>query len=193
MLIQDNERDVEKTENQGYAYILDFEVVYTKVGEIVKCLKSMSVVAKPLAQKKKWMHTQKKCTRVVVAAVSCSNPTLRNEHPSFLGVQPSELSDSFSTFLTFSVHDFHTFRHWKATMEYHRTKDIMHVQSMLGHKRINNTQIYINLEQAIFSEGDGSEYATRVAKTVRAARALLEAGFEYVTDMDGFKLFRKRK
>ena len=57
MLIQDNERDVEKTENQGYAYILDFEVVYTKVGEIVKCLKSMSVVAKPLAQKKKWMHT----------------------------------------------------------------------------------------------------------------------------------------
>jgi integrase len=91
-----------------------------------------------------------------------------------------------------SIH-FHTFRHWEATMEYHRTKDIMHVQSMLGHKRINNTQIYINLEQAIFSEGDGSEYATRVAKTVRAARALLEAGFEYVTDMDGFKLFRKRK
>lgn len=22
---------------------------------------------------------------------------------------------------------FHTFRHWKATMEYHRTKDILHV------------------------------------------------------------------
>jgi len=44
-------------ENQGYAYILDFEVVYTKVGETVKCLKSMSVVAKPLAQRKKWTHT----------------------------------------------------------------------------------------------------------------------------------------
>ena len=91
-----------------------------------------------------------------------------------------------------SIH-FHTFRHWKATMEYHRTKDIMHVQSMLGHKRINNTQIYINLEQAIFSLGDNSEYTTRIAKTVRGARVLLEAGFEYVTDMDGFKIFRKRK
>jgi hypothetical protein len=69
----------------------------------------------------------------------------------------------------------------------------MHVMSMLGHKRINNTQIYINLEQAIFSEGDGSEYATKVAKTVRAAGKLLEVGFEYVTDMNGYKLFRKRK
>jgi len=88
---------------------------------------------------------------------------------------------------------FHTIRHWKATMEYHKTKDIMYVQSMLGHKRINNTQIYINLEQAIFSEGGNSEYTSRIAKTVKGARALLEAGFEYVTDMDGFKIFRKRK
>jgi integrase len=28
----------------------------------------------------------------------------------------------------------HTFRHWKATMEYHRTKNIKHVQQLLGHK-----------------------------------------------------------
>ncbi|MEM3629154.1 MAG: tyrosine-type recombinase/integrase [Candidatus Bathyarchaeia archaeon] len=27
---------------------------------------------------------------------------------------------------------FHTLRHWKATMEYHRTKDILHVMQMLG-------------------------------------------------------------
>lgn len=91
-----------------------------------------------------------------------------------------------------SIH-FHTFRHWKATIEYHRTKDIIQVQSMLGHKRINNTQLYITLEQAIFNEGDNDEYTTRITKTIKGARALLEAGFEYVTDMDGFKLFRKRK
>lgn len=69
----------------------------------------------------------------------------------------------------------------------------MHIQLMLGHRRINNTQICINLEQAIFSLGDNSEYTTRVARTVKGARALLEAGFEYVTHMDGFKIFRKRK
>jgi len=41
--------------------------------------------------------------------------------------------------------------------------------------------------------GDSSEYITRVAKTVKGVRALLEAGFEYVIEMDGLKLFRKRK
>jgi len=34
---------------------------------------------------------------------------------------------------------FHTFRHWKATMEYHKTKAILHVMKVLGHKNINNT------------------------------------------------------
>lgn len=42
-------------------------------------------------------------------------------------------------------------------------------------------------------ERDDSEYTTRIAKTVKGARALLEAGFEYITDMEGYKLFRKRK
>ncbi|MCW3979854.1 MAG: tyrosine-type recombinase/integrase [Candidatus Bathyarchaeota archaeon] len=88
---------------------------------------------------------------------------------------------------------FHTFRHWKATVEYHRTKDILHVQTLLGHKSIKNTQIYINLEHAIFNDGAASAYTTRIASTVKGARTLLEAGFEYVTDMDGYRLFRKRK
>jgi hypothetical protein len=53
--------------------------------------------------------------------------------------------------------------------------------------------IYINLEQALFHIGKSNEYMTRVAKTVKGTRALLEAGYEYVVDMDGMKLFRKRK
>jgi len=32
---------------------------------------------------------------------------------------------------------FRSFRHWKATMEYHRTKDILHVQHILGHRRLS--------------------------------------------------------
>jgi integrase len=31
---------------------------------------------------------------------------------------------------------FKTFRHWKATTEYHRTRDILHVMQLLGHTRI---------------------------------------------------------
>ena len=88
---------------------------------------------------------------------------------------------------------FHTLRHWKATTEYHKTKDPYHVKLLLGHKSLRNTEVYINLEQAILNVGESCEYTTRIAKTVKGARALLAAGFDYITDMDGFKLFRKRK
>jgi integrase len=89
---------------------------------------------------------------------------------------------------------FITFRHWKGTMEYHRTKDIMHVKKLLGHKYVQNTQIYINLESAIF-QTPNDEFTTRVAQNVREACELIEVGFEYVTGEydDGGKIFRKRK
>lgn len=83
-------------------------------------------------------------------------------------------------------------RHWVGTMEYHKTKDIIHVKEVLGHKSIQNTMIYINLEQTTFQE-QNDEFTTRVAKSLKGARALLEAGFEYVMEMDGVKVFRKRK
>ena len=86
----------------------------------------------------------------------------------------------------------HTFRHWKATMEYHKTRDILHVQQLLGHRDLRNTLIYINLEKAIFQNAD-EEYHVKVAETLQEACKLLEVGFEYVTDLNGAKLFRKRK
>ena len=86
----------------------------------------------------------------------------------------------------------HTFRHWKATMEYHKTRDILHVQQVLGHRDLRNTLIYINLEKALFQNAD-DEYHVKVAQTLDEATKLLEVGFEYVTDMDGAKLFKKRK
>jgi len=39
----------------------------------------------------------------------------------------------------------HTFRHWKATFEYHKTHDILHVMRLLGHKSIQNTLRYTQL------------------------------------------------
>ena len=37
------------------------------------------------------------------------------------------------------------------------------------------------------------EYASATANTIEDAQKLVEAGFEYVTEIDGVKLFRKRK
>jgi integrase len=83
---------------------------------------------------------------------------------------------------------FHTFRHWKATMEYAKTKDILHVMQVLGHKNIKNTLRYTQLVD--FKE---DEFICKVAQTVQEAFQLIEAGFEYVCEMDGVRLFRKRK
>ena len=76
-------------------------------------------------------------------------------------------------------------------MEYHKTQSIIKVQKLLGHKSVLNTQIYVNLEQAIFDVNEDCD--VKVAETLDEACKLLEVGFEYVTDMDGKKLFRKRK
>jgi site-specific recombinase XerD len=84
---------------------------------------------------------------------------------------------------------FHTLRHWKATMEYHKTKDILHVMQLLGHKRIQNTLKYTQLVK--FNEQE--EYVCKAVKTADEAKELIESGFEYVCDMEQVKLFRKRK
>jgi len=79
-------------------------------------------------------------------------------------------------------------------MEYHRTKDILYVKKILGHKTIKNTLIYIDLEMALFNTTN-EEFTVRVANNVKESCELVEAGFEYVTGeyMDGGKIFRKRK
>jgi hypothetical protein len=75
-----------------------------------------------------------------------------------------------------------------ATMEYHRTKDILHVMEKLGHKSRNTTLLYTQL---VNFESDYFHSAT--AKTVEEAKKLIETGFEYVCDIKDVKLFRKRK
>jgi len=58
----------------------------------------------------------------------------------------------------------------------------------MGHKNIKSTLIYTHLID--FQE---DEYHVRTAKTIEEACKLVEAGFEYVTEMEAVKLFRKRK
>ena len=84
---------------------------------------------------------------------------------------------------------FHTFRHWRATMEYHRTKDILYVMKLLGHKSINNTLIYTQLVEF---ENEGQCHSA-IAKTIEEAQKLIEVGFEFICEFDGIMLFRKRK
>jgi hypothetical protein len=51
---------------------------------------------------------------------------------------------------------------------------------------------YINIEQSTFTS-QSDEWTCKVATNVKEAADLIEAGFEYITEIDGTKLFRKRK
>jgi integrase len=80
------------------------------------------------------------------------------------------------------------FRHYYATMLYHKTRDILYVKQQLGHTNINNTLIYTQLINI-----NEDEWITRIANNVKEDQELLEHGFEYVTERDGIKIYRKRK
>jgi integrase/recombinase XerD len=83
---------------------------------------------------------------------------------------------------------FHTLRHWKATTEYAKTKDILHVMKLLGHKDIKTTLMYTQLIQF-----ESDEFHSATATTIKEAEQLVEAGFEYVCAYNDVMLFRKRK
>ena len=61
----------------------------------------------------------------------------------------------------------------------------------LGHKNIKNTLVYTHLAEELFK--DEPEYVSRVATNQKDACALIDAGFEFVCDWNGHKIFRKRK
>jgi integrase len=86
----------------------------------------------------------------------------------------------------------HTLRHWKATISYHETKDILHVQQLLGHMKLDNTLVYVNLESAIF-QSENDNFHVKTATTSVQITQLLEVGFEYVCQKDGLIFVRKRK
>jgi len=81
-----------------------------------------------------------------------------------------------------------TFRHFGATMLYAQTRDILLVKKLLGHKKIENTLKYTQLIQ--FKD---DEYEAATATDLDEAKKLIGAGFEFVTDMNSIKLFRKPK
>ena len=80
------------------------------------------------------------------------------------------------------------FRHYFATTLYAKTRDILYVKQQMGHKKIETTLIYVQLLNL-----NEDEWTCKTATNVNEATQLIESGFEYITEMDGLKLFRKRK
>lgn len=66
------------------------------------------------------------------------------------------------------------------------------VKESLGHRKIDTTLLYVQLEKALFKEMT-DEFTVKVAKIPKEIQDLLEIGFEYVCEKDGLMFFRKRK
>ena len=60
-------------------------------------------------------------------------------------------------------------------MEYYKTKDVLHVKRLLGHRRIKNTELYTHLVN--FRRDD---YHVACARNLEEEGKLIEAGFDFV-------------
>jgi integrase len=85
------------------------------------------------------------------------------------------------------IHLYHL-RHYFASTFYAKYRDPIALMNQLGHKKLQTIMIYTQLLNF-----PSEDYSSAVAKTVKEACQLIESGFDYVTELDGFKLFRKRK
>jgi len=87
---------------------------------------------------------------------------------------------------------FHTFRHVRGTLDVHNHVPLFEVKERLGHKYIGNTEKYVHWNRQLYQEKSDRYYFAAVS-TIEQAQKLIETGFEYLTDMEGMKLFRKPK
>lgn len=76
-------------------------------------------------------------------------------------------------------------------MLYHEIKDPLRVQEFLGHTIFQHTTKYIQLKRALFDESKDN-FVCKAAKSVEEAIPLIEVGFEYVHEINGLHLYRKR-
>ena len=84
------------------------------------------------------------------------------------------------------------------TLEGHNTlpptKDPYYVQHFLGHKSLKNTEVYINIEHAMFQTGGPDEkWTVKVTDKPDEIVQLLADGFEEATHQGNLIFLRKRK
>ena len=90
---------------------------------------------------------------------------------------------------------FHTFRHCKALREYHKTRDILHVMSILGHRKIDTTYRYVRLYNQVYKPQQPNQYLTKRPQTEAEEDDLINSGWQYIREnkRTGLGVFRKPK
>jgi hypothetical protein len=68
---------------------------------------------------------------------------------------------------------------WKATIEYHKTKDALHVKELRDHKKPDTTSMYIQIAENLFQR-EPDAFTFNVARTQEEMTARLKVGFEWI-------------
>ncbi len=80
-------------------------------------------------------------------------------------------------------------RNYSGAKLYYKLQDPIAVMRHLRHKKLETTMHYIRG----ITIGGEEEYTVKTATNIKEATDLLEHGFTYIQDIDGIKLYRKRK
>jgi len=77
-------------------------------------------------------------------------------------------------------------------MLYHETRNTVLVKEFLGHRTLETTLLYIQLDKALF-KNDSEEFAVKATEDPQEIKSLLEVGFEYMCEKNSLRFFRKQK
>jgi integrase len=80
-------------------------------------------------------------------------------------------------------------RNYSGAQLYYKLPDPIAVMRHLRHKKLETTMHYLRG----IATGEEEEYTVKTATNIKEATQLLEAGFTYIQEIDGIKLYRKRK
>ena len=161
-----------------------------KTVEIVKELVSKYIEDKPrrITLKLDWKDYRSLINALPKNSEYIFNPNIHTTRQNFQK-QRNRIARTLQNPRIRQIH-LYTFRHWFATMQYYKTRDILYVKHLLGHKQIKNPEVYTHL---INFERD--DYHVAFAKTLEEEKELIEAGFEFVrySEKDEVAIYRKRK
>jgi hypothetical protein len=88
---------------------------------------------------------------------------------------------------------FHTFRHAFALCTYHRTKDILHVKMLMGHKSLLTTFGNKFLHIVVYDSEESNQFVTKVTATKEERCELINDGWESIKNDGDDWYFRKPK
>jgi integrase len=80
-------------------------------------------------------------------------------------------------------------RNYSGAQFYYKLPDPIAVMRHLRHKKLETTMHYLRG----ITLGEEEDYTVKTATNIKEATDLLEHGFTYIQDIDGIKLYRKRK